>query len=206
MGVVQNETMDVARNVLKVASFSPFYIQEISGDRPGVVGERCGILRPRIGIVTTIGSDHYKSFRSLEATAKKKGVLVERLPESGIAILNEDDPHVRAMAHRTRARVLTFGISSDAVVRATEVSGSWPERLRLTVKYKNQKENVCTQLVGQFWVPSVLAAIAGGLPVVSILKPAPTVCVTSALRWDGVLCTSAQTMRHTFSIHIRHLF
>ena len=50
-----------------------------------------------------VGSDHYKVFRTLEETAKEKGMLVEGLPAGGIAILNADDPLVLAMASRTES-------------------------------------------------------------------------------------------------------
>ena len=128
-----------------------------------MLAESCAILRPDIGVVINVASDHYTEFRSLEATAREKGTLVEKLPKSGTAILNADDPHVRPMAQRTRAGVLTFGQSPDADVRALKVWGSLPERLCLTVSYKNEIANIRTQLVGIHWTPSVLAAIACGI-------------------------------------------
>ena len=73
------------------------------------MSEPLRLLSPQIGIVTTIGDDHYAAFRTREATALEKGKLVECLPPEGTAILNADDPLVRGMAERTRARVMTYG-------------------------------------------------------------------------------------------------
>jgi UDP-N-acetylmuramoyl-tripeptide--D-alanyl-D-alanine ligase len=129
----------------------------------GHIKKHTQILRPYIAIVTVVGSDHYKAFRSLEATAQEKGRLVESLPKRGVAVLNADDPHVRAMAARTRARVLTFGLASNADVRATEVSSVWPDRLSLTIAHDNESLRVHTRLVGEHWTTSVLAAVACGL-------------------------------------------
>jgi UDP-N-acetylmuramoyl-tripeptide--D-alanyl-D-alanine ligase len=71
-------------------------------------------------VVLNVGLAHVGEFGSREAIAAAKGELVEALPADGVAVLNADDPLVAAMATRTRARVLTFGLGS-ADVRATEV-------------------------------------------------------------------------------------
>jgi UDP-N-acetylmuramoyl-tripeptide--D-alanyl-D-alanine ligase len=158
-----NGISPVSRNVLSVGVLTHFCVQEIAGDRPGKIRTQTRILRPRIGMVTNVGGDHYKSFRSLEATAKEKGRLVEDLPRRGIAILNADDPNVRSMAVRTRARIVTFGLAPDAHVRATGVSSDWPNRLSLTVIHGDDAQHIQTRLVGEFWTTSVLATIACGV-------------------------------------------
>ena len=47
------------------------------GARPVGSNRKRELLRPQIGVVTTVGGDHYKTFSSLEATAKEKGRLAE---------------------------------------------------------------------------------------------------------------------------------
>jgi UDP-N-acetylmuramoyl-tripeptide--D-alanyl-D-alanine ligase len=126
----------------------------------GEIAKHIKIVRPDIAVITTIGSDHYKCFRGPEAAAREKGQLVENLCPEGIAILNADDPHVRAMAIRTRARVITFGRCPDADVRGSEITSSWPDRLALTVAFGADKVRIQTKLVGEHWTTSVLAAIA----------------------------------------------
>lgn len=151
------------RTILKIPPSAKFCALEVSGHEPGLIAKTLKVLKPQIGVVTTVGSDHYTNFRSLDATAQEKGTLVEQLPTSGTAILNADDPHVKAMAKRTHARVLTFGLSSDADIRATNVSSAWPDRLSFIVTYGDQSVQIQTQLVGDHWTPSVLAAIATGI-------------------------------------------
>jgi UDP-N-acetylmuramoyl-tripeptide--D-alanyl-D-alanine ligase len=153
----------LSRNVLSVGFLTRFCVQEVSGEHPGRIRLQTRILRPQIGVVTNIGGDHYKKFRSLEATATEKGRLVEDLPRRGIAILNVDDPNVRGMQKRTRARVVTFGLSPDADVTATGISSNWPDRLAVTVAYGKESRHVQTRLNGEFWTTSVLAAVACGI-------------------------------------------
>jgi UDP-N-acetylmuramoyl-tripeptide--D-alanyl-D-alanine ligase len=153
----------VVANVLLVDSSTKFCVQEVSGSYPGRVANQVRILRPQIGVVTTVGSDHYTTFRTLEATATEKGQLIERLPRYGTAILNADDQNVRAMAKRTRARVILYGRSPDADVRGYDISAAWPHRLSLNVSHGTENERIQTRLVGEHWTTSVLSAIACGI-------------------------------------------
>ncbi len=152
-----------AETILGAVAATKFCLVELHASWPGLIGESLSFLRPQIGIVTTVGGDHYKSYRSPEATAREKGQLVERLPQNGIAILNADDPYVLDMGRRTRARLVTYGLAPDADLSATDVSGVWPDRLSMTVRCRGDSVRVETQLVGNHWVTSVLAAIATGI-------------------------------------------
>lgn len=163
LGAGDNSLAAVVKNVLSVSDSTKFCLQEISGSRPGRIASHCKVLQPQIGIITTVGSDHFKNFRNLEATAQSKSRLVELLPSTGTAILNADDARVATMAERTSARVITFGSSPTADVRATQISGAWPNRLVLTVNYRDETAHIQTRLVGEHWTTSVLAAIACGL-------------------------------------------
>ena len=140
-----NVVRSSVRTVLRVPASSQYCIQEVSAHPPGSIATHTRVLKPRIAVVTTVGYDHYKSLRGPENTAKEKGILVEGLPRRGIAILNADDPHVRAMADRTHARVLLFGFSPDADIRATEVSSVWPDCLSLTVLHGNERQRIQTR-------------------------------------------------------------
>src|SRR5205807_1356161 len=73
---------------------------------------------------------HYSRTPSVEAIAAGKSELIEALPVDGIALLNADDPRVRALAPRTKARVVLFGEAEDADLRATDVSAHGLEGLR----------------------------------------------------------------------------
>ncbi|MET0869630.1 MAG: Mur ligase family protein [Methyloceanibacter sp.] len=168
----------LSRNILSVGVLTRFCVQEISGDHPGKIRLQTKILRPQIGVVTTVGGDHYANFRSLEATTREKRRLVTDLPRRGIAILNADDPNVWRMRKRTRARVMSFGLSPNADVRASDISSSWPNRLSLTVTHRNKSQKIQTRLVGEFgrlwfWPPSP-AALPADSTCGHAPKPSPT--------------------------------
>jgi aminoacyl-tRNA hydrolase len=136
-------------------------VSELSAYLP--LDEPLNLLRPTIGIVTVIADDHWTAYGSREAIAKEKGKLVASLPSTGTAVLNADDELVLGMAANCAAKVITYGISAKAELRAEDVSGDWPDRLSFNVRWGAERVHVRTQLCGRHLLPSVLGAIGGGL-------------------------------------------
>ncbi len=163
IGILFNCRKAIIKNLRRVNSSHRFVLQEVGVEGTGCMDERLPLLRPRIGIVTSVGQDHYCNFRTLEATAFEKGKLIEFLPESGVAVLNADDPHVLAMARRSKARVLTYGLWEEADVRGSDIRCAWPERLSLTVTYQGESVRIETGLFGSLLASSILAAVCGAL-------------------------------------------
>ncbi len=170
IGIHDNDENSVMRSVSIVKPTDRFLVQEVSGHRPGYLRKVLSLLKPHIGIVTAVGQDHYRTFRSLEKTAQEKGTMVELLPINGVAILNADDPHVAAMVSRTKARVITYGTVEGADVRATDIHADWPERLSMTVTYGGESVRIETDLFSDLLTSPLLAAIAGALAVGVSLK------------------------------------
>jgi len=163
LGIEYNTSKDIIKNLLKTKRSDNFHVQEISGHAPGVIDSVIRIIAPDIGVITTVGKDHHTSFRTLDAVSTEKGVLVEHVKTSGTAVLNIDDPYVAAMADKTTSRILTFGVSDNADVRASAISASWPDLLSLTVNYQDESIYIQTGLFGKIWVTSLLAAITAAL-------------------------------------------
>ncbi|MEQ1704273.1 MAG: UDP-N-acetylmuramoyl-tripeptide--D-alanyl-D-alanine ligase, partial [Ilumatobacteraceae bacterium] len=88
----------------------------------GEIAELCAIARPTIGVVTRVAEAHSDRLGGIEGVAKAKAELIEALPAGGTAILNADDPRVRAMRAVSAAPVLLFGEASDADVRVSGVT------------------------------------------------------------------------------------
>ncbi|MFD8384432.1 UDP-N-acetylmuramoyl-tripeptide--D-alanyl-D-alanine ligase [Streptomyces sp. NPDC059679] len=118
---------------------------------------------PRLGLVLNVGTAHIGEFGGREAIAEAKGELVEALPaaaEGGVALLNADDPLVRAMATRTKARTLLFGEAADADVRAENVRLADGGRPSFTLHTPTGCSEVTMRLYGEHHVSNALAAAA----------------------------------------------
>ena len=153
----------IAEAILRSRKSHDFFVTELSGHRANEMDENLPLVRPSIGIVTLVSDDHSSASYPRDAIAREKGKLIASLPASGTAVLNADDEVVRAMAARSVAKVLTYGLSPDAELRAEDVSSAWPDRLQLTLVRGNERVRLKTQLCGTHWIPSVLGAVGGGL-------------------------------------------
>ena len=128
---------------------------------PGEIADLCRLVRPQIGIITAIPERpvHFARTPSVEAIASGKAELIEALPATGVALLNADDPRVRALAGRTPARVVLFGESADAQLRATDVRASGLGGLRFVAEYDGERAEVALPIPGRQIIPAALAAL-----------------------------------------------
>jgi len=137
-----------------------YLILELSARGPGHISRLAEIAPPRLGAVLNVGRAHLGEFGGQAAVARAKGELVEALPADGVAVLNADDPQVAAMAARTRARVVPFGQSAAALVRATGVAVDGDGRPAFTLVTPEGAAPVRLRLRGAHNVPNALAAAA----------------------------------------------
>lgn len=140
-----------------------FTVHEVAACGPNSLDELLWTLEPRVGVVTSVGREHYGAFRGVEAVAREKAKVVRELPADGLAVLAADQPLVRAMAAETAARVVLVGRSPDADVRAEAVRAAWPEPLAFEALWNGQRVAVTTRLFGEHWLPAVLCALAVGV-------------------------------------------
>ena len=158
-----NRPTDVAKTILRLRPTHDFCIAELSEGRPGELDQALAILRPDIGIVTVVRNDHWTRYGSREALGREMERVVASLTTTGTAVLNADDERVFAMAANCAGKVITYGTSPAAELRAADIKATWPERLELTLAYGADRVKVRTQLCGSHWIPSVLGAVGGGL-------------------------------------------
>jgi UDP-N-acetylmuramoyl-tripeptide--D-alanyl-D-alanine ligase len=132
---------------------------------PGEIADLCRLVRPQVGIVIAVPDIpvHFARTPSVDAIARGKAELVESLPPDGVALLNADDPRVRAMAERTRARVVLYGTASDAALRATDIAVDGLDEVRFVARYEGASAEVRFPLPGAHLVPSALAAIGAAI-------------------------------------------
>lgn len=152
--------------VLRADEKTRFLVLELSARGIGHIAAQCAVAPPRIGLVLNVGSAHLGEFGSPDATAKAKGELVESLPaaaEGGVAVLNADDPRVAAMAARTAARVVTFGRSGTADIRAEDVTLDRRGRAGFRLLTASGSADVRLRLVGEHQVHNALTAAAAAV-------------------------------------------
>ena len=159
-----NNEIGLPLTILNLGQGYERLILEMGFYYPGEISFLCGIAKPDVGIVTNIGTVHAERAGSQEAIAKGKSELVESLNPSpdGIAILNYDDPFVKAMASKTKARVIFYGLDSGADVWANEIQGQGLKGIRFRMHYKGESMVLEVPMLGRHSVQTILRASAAG--------------------------------------------
>jgi UDP-N-acetylmuramoyl-tripeptide--D-alanyl-D-alanine ligase len=96
-------------------------ILEMGVDRPGDMAYLASIAPPNIGVVTAISYSHLEYFGSVVNIKKEKQVLIERLDNKGLAVINYDNLPTREMAEVSKAKVLTYGLKAGADLQAQDI-------------------------------------------------------------------------------------
>ena len=156
-----NNEIGVPLTFLRLEPSHEIAVIELGFYVPGEIADLCRLVRPRVGVITEIPAIpvHFARTPSVEAIAAGKAELIESLPDEGVALLNADSPRVRALAPRTRARVVLFGEGEDAELRATDVRAEGLDGLRFTALYEGERVAVELPIPGRQLVPAALAAL-----------------------------------------------
>ena len=155
-----NSEVGVPLTVCRVTADTRFLVVEMGARGIGHVAYLTRMAPPRVGVVLNVGTAHVGEFGSREAIATAKSELPAALPAEGLAVLNADDPAVRAMAAVTRARVVLVGEADDADIRATAVELDAGGRASFTVHTPQGDRSVHLGLVGRHHVGNALAVTA----------------------------------------------
>ena len=141
---------------------------------PGEMDKLEHMIRPDHGILTVISKAHIGGLGSLENTLEQKIELFKNMRGDSFLVLNADDPLSMSYASRATARVVTFGFSEDADVRA-EAPCPLPEKGHsFRMKIFNQHLDISLPLAGHFNIVNALAAASAakmlGAPLENIKR------------------------------------
>lgn len=126
--------------------------------------------RFRTAVFTNLTQDHLDYHETMSRYAAAKGLFFSRLgnvyaakeQDRSYAVLNADDPLSETYSELTASEVVTYGIDSDADVRATNISIT-AQGTSFHVSTFRGEADVTLQMAGKFNVYNALAAITAVL-------------------------------------------
>lgn len=158
----------VDKTVLSTRRSHRYSVVEMSASGPGYLDRSLRAVRPDIGVLTAVAVEHYAAYRNVEAVAAEKRKIVDRLGSGAIAVLNRDDPFVRAIGESRTGPVLWVGRAAGSDLRLLDLRSRWPEPLTMTVEYEGDRYEFATRLHGVQSATPVLCALgvalAAGVP------------------------------------------
>ena len=154
-----NNEIGLSMTLLSMTKETEVCVVEMGMRGFGQIAELCAIASPTIGIVTNVGTSHIGILGSQENIAKAKAELIEALPKDGTAILNGDDPFVKAMGDRFEGRVISYGLAGRYTVRGTDARYEASQTQFICTSF-DEAFRVKLHLLGVHNVYDALAAIA----------------------------------------------
>ena len=160
-----NRARGLAHAVAAAGPETRFLVQEIgvASSGAGSLDELLWALEPRAAVITNARSDHLSALGGPDGAAREKVKAVKALPAAGLAVLNADDPRIRAMADMAPCRVVLAGRADDAEVRVVETTLGADGRLLARLAADGTEHVLGTQLVGLPWDLAVVLAFAAAI-------------------------------------------
>ena len=149
--------------LLKLQPEHDVAVIEMGMSHAGEITALARIAQPEVGVVTNVAPVHLEFFDSLAGIARAKYELVESLPATGTAVLNADDEYVSQFGRDFRGKVMSYGLSPSAVIRAEKVESRGEQGSAFDIVFADQRERASLPLVGSHNVLNALAAVSVAL-------------------------------------------
>jgi len=159
-------------------NYPKWLVLEVGADRPGDIEKVSKWLRPDVTVITRFAKVpvHVEYFDSPEDVIKEKSYLAKAVRPGGTLVLNYDDEDVLRLQETAKEKVLTYGMTDEANVYASNYSILYDEkgeegatyRVPAGVAFKANFEGNSVPVsirggLGKAHIYPVLGAIAAGL-------------------------------------------
>jgi UDP-N-acetylmuramoyl-tripeptide--D-alanyl-D-alanine ligase len=154
-----NNHIGIPVTMLKIKRDAEMAVIEMGANHQKEIAGYCQYVLPTHGIITNAGKAHLEGFGGIEGVRKGKGELYDFLRENhGTAFVMWDYEYLREMSKGIK-NIVTYGTSEADI---TGIALKSEPFLELEMNKGFSIKNINTQLVGDYNLPNVLAAITVG--------------------------------------------
>ncbi|MDM8519291.1 UDP-N-acetylmuramoyl-tripeptide--D-alanyl-D-alanine ligase [Anaerolineales bacterium HSG6] len=163
-----NNEIGLPLTLLNLTSAHERVVLEMGMYDLGEITLLCELAQPHVGVVTNVGPVHLERLGTIERIAQAKTELVSALPPynsqtKSVAILNYDDPYVRGMVPKTKAAVMSYGLTPSADLWASDVTSAGLDGIRFVFNQGTDTIHARVPLLGRHSVHTALRAALVGL-------------------------------------------
>lgn len=158
-----NNDIGVPTTLLKLEKKHQAAVLEVGTNHPGELAPLVTMIKPGLGVVTSIGREHLEFFGDLAGVAEEEGWLAEYLPAGGVLFVNGDSEWTVPIARRTHAKAVRVGLDSGNDWRASDLKpDAQGIRFEVSASKAGYSGEYRMNLVGRHQVVNGLFAIAVG--------------------------------------------
>lgn len=104
-----NNDVGVPLTLLKLERIHKAAVLEVGTNHPGELAPLLQVIRPRYGVLTSIGREHLEFFGDMDGVVKEEGAIAEMLPMNGKLFVNAESDWVKPILKRTRVPIVKVG-------------------------------------------------------------------------------------------------
>ena len=154
-----NNHIGIPITILKIKADAEMALIEMGANHQKEIESYCRFTLPTHGLITNCGKAHLEGFGGEEGVRKGKGELFDYLRTSnGTAFIMSDYDYLKEMS-KGIATVLSYGTKDAAITGEVKSSSNF---LEVAITKGLSIDTIKTQLVGEYNLPNVLAAVAVG--------------------------------------------
>ncbi|HET9825200.1 MAG TPA: UDP-N-acetylmuramoyl-tripeptide--D-alanyl-D-alanine ligase [Chitinophagaceae bacterium] len=156
-----NNHIGVPLTILKMKGDAEMAVIEMGANHIGEIASYCRVALPTHGLITNCGKAHLEGFGSEEGVRKGKGELFDylRTLTHGYAFVMWDYDYLRQMS-KGISGIIKYGTRGDAHLIGTVLKSD--PFLEVVISQGLEEKRIKTQLVGDYNLPNVLAAVTVG--------------------------------------------
>ncbi|MDH5361526.1 MAG: UDP-N-acetylmuramoyl-tripeptide--D-alanyl-D-alanine ligase, partial [Gammaproteobacteria bacterium] len=114
-----NNDIGMPLTLLRLQAQHQAAVIEMGANHHGEIDYLTHLARPTVALITNAGQAHLEGFGSVEGVSRAKGEIYAGLVADGTAVINADDDYAGYwLSLNTKRQCITFGLNSDADVRA----------------------------------------------------------------------------------------
>ncbi len=157
-----NTLLGVVRTIREhLTPATQVFVVEMGAKNVGDIKEICDLVKPQMGVITSVGPQHLSTFGSIENVVKTKFELYGAVEKNGgTMFLNFDNDYIREEAAGRKGNIVTYGAKSGgADVRAGDIRSS-SAGSKFELHCGGESMDIETRLLGVHNVCNIAAAAA----------------------------------------------
>lgn len=153
-----NNFVGLPLSLLSMDPSDTFGVFEMGMNHAGEIKALGDILKPQMGLITSIGEAHLEQLGSVEAIAKEKTSLLANLPSDGLAVLDQDSSWFSYTKSRCACPFVTVSLDLNS---SADIQGNVQGNSLLIKDQKRKlRFSVPLPLPGDHMVRNLLQAVA----------------------------------------------
>lgn len=157
-----NNYIGVPLNIASMPDNIDYAIFEVGMSNSNEIHEIVKLLRPNIGVITSIAPVHIENFSSVQEIADAKLEIFDYFDEIGIAVLPKDSEYFLYLENHLRSKninnIYSFGYVDDAFARYAGYIQTF-EKSEFDVTISGNTYHIITSLVGKHHASNISGAI-----------------------------------------------